>query len=97
MVLAPAMNHWHHTACQSLGLARFLLLIFGSSRFIDEGVFMPFKFSLPTAATLVLAVVASPAVLAKPFKWSGSSDMQTMDIHSQNSALGNGVHAAEYE
>lgn len=58
---------------------------------------MPFKFSLPAAATLALAVVVSPAVLAKPFKWSGSSDIQTMDIHSQNSALGNGIHAAVYE
>ena len=58
---------------------------------------MPFKFSLPAAATLALAVVVSPAVSAKPFKWSGSSDIQTMDIHSQNSALGNGIHAAVYE
>ena len=55
---------------------------------------MPFKFSLPTAATLALTVVVSPAMLAKPFKWSGSSDIQTRDIHSQTSALRNGIHAA---
>ena len=97
MVLAPAMNHLHHTACQALGLVRVLLHIAGSSRFIDEGAFTPFKFSLPAAATLARAVAASPAVLAKPFKWSGSSDIQTRDIQSQDSALGNGIHAAMYQ
>ena len=57
---------------------------------------MQFKRSLLAAATLALATVA-PTVSAKPFKWAGSSDIQTMDIHSQNSALGNGIHAAVYE
>ena len=57
---------------------------------------MPFKFSLLAATTLALAA-ASSTVTAKPFKWAGSSDIQTMDIHSQNSALGNGIHAAVYE
>jgi peptide/nickel transport system substrate-binding protein len=28
------------------------------------------------------------------FKWSSASDIPTLDIHSQNNALGNGVHAA---
>ena len=54
---------------------------------------MPFKFSLLAAMTLALAA-ASSTVTAKSFKWAGSSDIQTMDIHSQNSALGNGIHAA---
>jgi peptide/nickel transport system substrate-binding protein len=58
---------------------------------------MPFKFSLLATATLAVATLASPTVWAKPFKWAGSSDIQTMDIHSQNSALGNGIHAAVYE
>jgi peptide/nickel transport system substrate-binding protein len=57
---------------------------------------MQFKRSLLAAATLALATVA-PAVSAKPFKWAGSTDIQSMDIHSQNSALGNGIHAAVYE
>ena len=45
-----------------------------------------------------LAVMASaPALHAKPFKWSSASDIPTLDIHSQNNALGNGVHAAIYD
>ncbi|GAB1383150.1 hypothetical protein MASR1M50_14700 [Burkholderiales bacterium] len=34
---------------------------------------------------------------AKTFKWTSASDIPTLDIHSQNNALGNGVHAAVYE
>ena len=34
---------------------------------------------------------------AKTFKWSSASDIPTLDIHSQNNALGNGVHAAIYD
>jgi peptide/nickel transport system substrate-binding protein len=46
----------------------------------------------------VLAMVAGvPALHAKPFKWSSASDIPTLDIHSQNNALGNGVHAAIYD
>jgi len=49
-------------------------------------------------STVALAVfAASPAVYAKPFKWSSASDIPTFDIHSQNNALGNGVHAAVYD
>ena len=59
---------------------------------------MAFVLFTPVAAALaVLTLAAAPAAWAKPFKWSGSSDIQTMDIHSQNSALGNGIHAAVYE
>ena len=50
----------------------------------------------PVIAAVLSCMLHSIAV-AKPFKWSGSSDIQTMDIHSQNSALGNGIHAAVYE
>jgi|GEM_PF-2710339 len=49
------------------------------------------------AQAVVLACMLPTIAGAKPFKWSGSSDIQTMDIHSQNSALGNGIHAAAYE
>jgi peptide/nickel transport system substrate-binding protein len=44
-----------------------------------------------------LVVTAAPALHAKPFKWSSASDIPTLDIHSQNNALGNGVHAAIYD
>jgi len=57
---------------------------------------MQFKRSVLVAATVALAASVLPA-MAKPFKWAGSSDIQTMDIHSQNSALGNGIHGAVYE
>jgi peptide/nickel transport system substrate-binding protein len=48
------------------------------------------------AASMVLAGMVSTAA-AKPFKWTSASDIPTLDIHSQNNALGNGVHAAVYE
>jgi len=53
---------------------------------------------LPAALAAVL--LASPvlhAQTAKTFKWSSASDIPTLDIHSQNNALGNGVHAAIYD
>jgi peptide/nickel transport system substrate-binding protein len=56
---------------------------------------MKIKLSL-LAASLVLAGMASTAA-AKTFKWTSASDIPTLDIHSQNNALGNGVHAAIYE
>ena len=34
---------------------------------------------------------------AATFKWSSASDIPTLDIHSQNNALGNGVHASIYD
>jgi peptide/nickel transport system substrate-binding protein len=42
-------------------------------------------------------MMASVGVQAKTFKWTSSSDIPTWDIHSQNNALANGVHAAVYE
>jgi peptide/nickel transport system substrate-binding protein len=52
-------------------------------------------------AVLSIAIAAAcavaPAAMAKTFKWSSASDIPTLDIHSQNNALGNGVHAAIYE
>ncbi len=46
---------------------------------------------------LASIVMATPFASAATFKWSSASDIPTMDIHSQNNALGNGVHAAFYE
>jgi peptide/nickel transport system substrate-binding protein len=48
-------------------------------------------------ALLSLAVMATTSASAATFKWSSASDIPTLDIHSQNNALGNGVHAAVYE
>lgn len=56
---------------------------------------MKLKFALLAVAAATLA--AAPAIQAKPFKWSSASDIPTLDIHSQNNALGNGVHAAVYD
>ncbi|UZG46209.1 ABC transporter substrate-binding protein [Caldimonas thermodepolymerans] len=40
--------------------------------------------------------VALP-VQARTFKWASSSDIPSWDVHSQNNALANGIHAAVYE
>jgi peptide/nickel transport system substrate-binding protein len=57
---------------------------------------MNLKFALLSAAAIA-ALAAAPALHAKPFKWSSASDIPTLDIHSQNNALGNGVHASVYD
>lgn len=48
------------------------------------------------AAALTTAFGAAPAG-ASTFKWTSASDIPTWDIHSQNNALSNGVHASVYE
>jgi len=57
---------------------------------------MKLKLALLSMVTMA-AFAAAPALHAKPFKWSSASDIPTLDIHSQNNALGNGVHAAIYD
>lgn len=57
---------------------------------------MKIKFAIYSAITLAVLGVGS-TVQAKPFKWSSASDIPTLDIHSQNNALGNGVHAAIFD
>jgi peptide/nickel transport system substrate-binding protein len=57
---------------------------------------MKLKLALLSAAAAA-ALMAAPTLHAKPFKWSSASDIPTLDIHSQNNALGNGVHAAIYD
>ena len=42
-------------------------------------------------------VLAATAVQAKTFKWASAGEISTWDIHSQNNALQNGLHAAVYE
>ena len=47
---------------------------------------------------LCLAVsLMAGGLQAKTFKWTSASDIPTWDIHSQNNALSNGIHAAVYE
>jgi peptide/nickel transport system substrate-binding protein len=53
--------------------------------------------ALVSALTAAVLGLATPLLQAKPFKWTSASDIPTWDIHSQNNALGNGVHAAVYE
>ncbi len=55
------------------------------------------KIKLSLCCTAIAVLVGAPSVQAKPFKWSSASDIPTMDIHSQNNALGNGVHAAIFD
>jgi peptide/nickel transport system substrate-binding protein len=50
-----------------------------------------------TALAIAAALYAGLPAQAKTFKWSSASDIPTWDIHSQNNALGNGVHASVYE
>lgn len=57
---------------------------------------MKFKLALCSAAAMAV-MLGAPAAHAKTFKWSSASDIPTFDIHSQNNALGNGVHAAVYD
>ena len=54
---------------------------------------MKFRFTLLAAAL----ALAATGLQAKTFKWTSSSDIPTWDIHSQNNALANGIHAAVYE
>jgi peptide/nickel transport system substrate-binding protein len=51
----------------------------------------------PFALIALAACLAATPAVAKTFKWSSASDIPTWDIHSQNNALGNGVHASVYE
>jgi peptide/nickel transport system substrate-binding protein len=48
------------------------------------------------AASMVLAGMVGTAH-AKTFKWASAGEISTWDIHSQNNALQNGIHAAVYE
>jgi peptide/nickel transport system substrate-binding protein len=48
-------------------------------------------------ALAAAVALASTGVQAKTFRWTSASDLPTWDIHSQNNALANGIHAAVYE
>ena len=46
------------------------------------------------ALTSLLAATPAPAAT---FRWASASDIPTWDVHSQNNALVNGIHASVYE
>jgi len=50
-----------------------------------------------TASLLVAGLLMASSVTAKTFKWASAGEISTWDIHSQNNALQNGLHAAVYE
>jgi peptide/nickel transport system substrate-binding protein len=54
-------------------------------------------FVLASAAAVALSANLVGVAHAKTFKWASASDIPTWDIHSQNNALANGIHAAVYE
>lgn len=62
---------------------------------------MPCRALLCRSALGLLATVAlhglAETAAAKTFRWTSASDIPTWDIHSQNNALANGVHAMVYE
>ena len=53
--------------------------------------------TLRLAALSAALALSSGGLQAKTFKWTSASDIPTWDIHSQNNALSNGIHAAVYE
>ena len=74
--------------------------------FAEDALFSRFRSpTMPHArhrSTLASAVAVAALVLTGPlqaqtFRWTSASDIPTWDIHSQNNALGNGVHAMVYE
>jgi peptide/nickel transport system substrate-binding protein len=50
-----------------------------------------------TSMLACVLAIGTVGVHAKTFKWTSASDIPTWDIHSQNNALSNGIHAAVYE
>jgi peptide/nickel transport system substrate-binding protein len=60
---------------------------------------MTLRHRMPAAviAAVLAASVFAAGAQAKTFRWTSASDLPTWDIHSQNNALGNGIHAAVYE
>ncbi len=57
---------------------------------------MRIKQALLCIAAAAAMAAAQPA-LAKTFRWASAGEIATWDIHSQNNALQNGIHAAVYE
>jgi peptide/nickel transport system substrate-binding protein len=58
---------------------------------------MNVQFPLRLAVLCAALALGGGAVQAKTFKWASAGEISTWDIHSQNNALQNGIHAAVYE
>jgi peptide/nickel transport system substrate-binding protein len=58
---------------------------------------MTIKHNLFAATAIAAACAVVLPAHAATFKWTSASDIPTLDVHSQNNALGNGIHAAVYE
>ena len=58
---------------------------------------MTLNLKISRVALCAALTLGSAALHAKTFKWTSASDIPTWDIHSQNNALANGVHAAVYD
>jgi peptide/nickel transport system substrate-binding protein len=50
-----------------------------------------------TALALAAGLFVAGPATAATLKWASASDIPTWDIHSQNNALANGIHASVYE
>jgi peptide/nickel transport system substrate-binding protein len=57
---------------------------------------MKYRFTCLTLLAAA-AIAAAPLAQAKTFRWASAGEISTWDIHSQNNALQNGIHAAVYE
>jgi peptide/nickel transport system substrate-binding protein len=55
------------------------------------------KLKLTMLCAAVAAVLAAPGLHAKTFRWASAGEISTWDIHSQNNALQNSIHASVYE
>lgn len=58
---------------------------------------MTLNLNISRIALCAALALGGAAVQAKTFKWTSASDIPTWDIHSQNNALANGMHAAVYD
>jgi len=62
-----------------------------------ELTFKDTMIKLPLLALCAALSLATSHLHAKTFKWASAGEISTWDIHSQNNALQNGLHAAVYE
>ena len=62
-----------------------------------ELTFKDTMIKLPLLALFAALSLATSHLHAKTFKWASAGEISTWDIHSQNNALQNGLHAAVYE
>ena len=59
--------------------------------------YLPARATALVVSLSLVGLLGTAAVQAKTFKWTSAGEISTWDIHSQNNALQNGLHAAVYE